>query len=91
MKTLGKKLNSLTLKAHFKAIALKDRAMHALKNEDGDTNFLSIIIILAIVLVLAITFIALKDKIVDLVEKAWKKFTEQFSGQDKGSFGEANV
>lgn len=87
MKTLGNKLNSLAWKAHFKALALKDRAKNALKNEDGDTNFLSIIIILAIVLVVAILFITLKDKIVDLVEKAWSDFSTKFSGQDQ-TFGD---
>ncbi len=83
MKTLENKLNSLAWKAHFKAIDLKERAKNALKNEDGDTNFLSIIIILAIVLVVAIVFIALKDEILDLVEKAWSDFSTKFTGQDQ--------
>lgn len=82
MKTLGNKLNSLAWKAHFKALDLKNRAKNVLKNEDGDTNFLSIIIVLAIVLVVAVVFIALKDEILDLVEDAWSKFSEKFSGQD---------
>ena len=88
MNILEKKFNELTLKAHFKAISLKDRAVRALKNEDGDTNFLSIIIILAIVLVVAVIFIALKDKIVKLVEDAWKAFAEKFTGQDKDFTGQ---
>ena len=83
MKTLGNKLNSLAWKAHFKALGLKEKAKNVLKNEDGDTNFLSIIIILAIVLVVAVIFIALKDEILQLVEDAWKSFSEKFTGQDK--------
>lgn len=83
MKTLEKKLDSLAWKAHFKAMDLKDRAVKTLKNEDGDTNFLSIIIILAIVLVVAIIFITLKDKIVKLIEDTWKDFSNKFTDQDK--------
>ena len=81
MKTLTNKLNSLGLKARFKAEAMADRAVSALKKEDGDTNFLSIIIILAIVLVVAVVFISLKDKIIGVVEKAWKGFEQKFNGQ----------
>ncbi len=82
MKTLEKKLNALAWKARFKAIAFRDWAQNVLTNEDGDTNFLSIIIILAIVLILAVVFIALKDEILDLVRGAWDKFSQAFSGQD---------
>ena len=87
MKTLENKLNSLAWKAHFKAMNLKDRAKNAFKNEDGDTNFLSIIIILAIVLIIAIVFIAFKDKVIVLVESAWNKFAGSFSSQDKAFNG----
>lgn len=83
MKTLESKLNSLAWKAHFKAIDLKERAKNLLKDENGDTNFLSIIIILAIVLVVAVVFIALKDKIIGVVESAWNKFASSFTGQDQ--------
>ena len=82
MKPLEEKLNAHAWKARFKAIAFRDWAQKALTNEDGDTNFLSIIIILAIVLVVAIIFIALKDEILDLVRGAWDKFSQAFSGQD---------
>ena len=82
MKTLEKKFNALAWKARLKAIAFRDWAQKALTNEDGDTNFLSIIIILAIVLVVAIIFIALKDEILALVRDAWDKFSQAFSGQD---------
>ena len=81
MRNLGKKLNDLAWKAHFKAEDMKAKAVNAIKNEDGDTNFLSIIIILAIVLVVAVVFISLKDQIIDLVEGAWNAFKAKFGGQ----------
>lgn len=46
----------------------KDIASFA-KEDDGDTNFLSIFIILGIVLALAVIFIGFKDRIVTFVEK----------------------
>lgn len=56
-----------------------------LRNEEGDTNFLSIIIILAIVLLLAIVFIAFKDKIVQLINDTWTDFVTSFGGQTTSS------
>lgn len=52
-----------------------------LYTEDGDTNFLSIIIILAIVLLLAIAFMAFKDQILETVNEAWKDFSKAFGTQ----------
>lgn len=46
-----------------------------LKSEKGDTNFISILIILGIVILVATTFIGFKDKIVDMVEKIVDGFT----------------
>ena len=46
-----------------------------LHDEKGDTNFLSIMIILGIVLVLAVLFFSFKDRIVGFVEEQWGKFT----------------
>lgn len=45
------------------------------EGEKGDTNFISIIIILGIVLLLVLTFNGFKDKIVGLVEDQVKSFT----------------
>ena len=87
MKALEKKFNSLVWKARFGAESLKDKAKNALKKEDGDTNFLSIIIILAIVLVVAIVFISLKDKIVKLIQTEWTDFSTKFSTSDTDPFG----
>lgn len=51
-----------------------------LKDESGDTNFISIIIILGIVIVLAGVFIAFREKIVEAVKNVVDGFGE-------GSFG----
>lgn len=42
--------------------------MDKMRSERGDTNFISIIIILGIVLLLAALFIGFKDKIVEMVQ-----------------------
>lgn len=47
----------------------------AVKNERGDTNFISILIILGIVIILAGLFIAFKDKIVEQVNSIIDGFT----------------
>lgn len=82
MSKLRNKYIRFMVAAQCKAMALQDKARKALKNEDGDTNFLSIIIILAIVLAVAIVFIALKDEIIEIVEGAWNSFAKEFGGQD---------
>ncbi len=91
MNKFEKKLNSLAWKARTKATISAHKVADAMKNEDGDTNFLSIIIILAIVLVVAVVFIALKDKIIKLVEDAWNKFADAFTGQDGNFDGKTPV
>ncbi len=53
-------LNSLALKARMVAISF-------FKKENGDTNFISILVVLAIVMVVAGTFIAFKDQIIGWV------------------------
>lgn len=45
------------------AIGLKNRADELLSREDGDTNFLSIIIVLVIVLGVAVVFIGFSNQI----------------------------
>ena len=52
-----------------------------LRDERGDTNFLSIIIILAIVIVLAGVFVAFKDKIIDAVSGVINNFSEKSLGK----------
>ena len=61
MKKLTNKVNSLLIKAKCKA----DMFLH---NEKGDTNFISILVILGIVLALAAVFLAFKDQVLEWVD-----------------------
>lgn len=63
-------MSKLTNKLYFKALAVKNNAIKFLKNEKGDTNFISIIIILAIVIALAVIF---KSKITTIFDNIWSK------------------
>lgn len=47
----------------------------AVKDERGDTNFISILIILGIVIIVASVFMAFKDQIVDQVQNIINGFT----------------
>lgn len=51
-----------------------------LMDEDGDTNFISIIIILGIVIVLAGIFVAFKDQIIDGVQDIINGFSAESLG-----------
>lgn len=81
MRNLREKLNSLAIGISVKAMNLKERTAEKLSEEDGDTNFLSIMIVLGIVLVVAAVFILFKDQILGAVEAAWKSFADVFSTQ----------
>lgn len=52
----------------------------SLRSERGDTNFISILIILGIVVVLAAAFIGFKDQIVGQVSGMITNFTSTFNG-----------
>lgn len=54
-------INSMLIKAYL-------IVMDKLRSERGDTNFISIIIILGIVLLVASLFIGFKDQIVGMVQ-----------------------
>lgn len=47
-------------------------------DEDGDTNFISILIILGIVVVLAGVFLVFKDQILEMVSGKVDTFTEAY-------------
>ena len=59
MKKLINKLNSLFVRG-------KVEGEHLLRNERGDTNFISIAIIMVVVIAVAVVFIAFKDEILGL-------------------------
>lgn len=81
MINLKKNLNSLIIGISAKAMELKEKTAEKLSEEDGDTNFLSIMIVLGIVLVVAALFIVFKDQIMGAVESAWNSFAEVFNNQ----------
>lgn len=65
-KKLNYKVNSALLSAELKT---RKAVSDIVKNERGDTNFISIAIILVIVLAVAIAFIAFKDKLMPKFEQ----------------------
>ena len=83
MEKIKNKISEFKVKARNKAIEAYVRGTEAMRNEDGDTNFISIVIILAIVLVVAGIFIGFKDEIVELAESAMNTFKGQFAGQKR--------
>ena len=74
MKKLMNKINSKLISAQIKAEA---NVQHFLSSERGDTNFISIAIIMVIVIAVAVVFIAFKDKLMaafnDAVDKLFSK------------------
>ena len=53
------------------------KAKSIVKEENGDTNFISIIIILAIVLLVAVAFMIFKDQIIGWFNGTTKTFYDQ--------------
>ena len=60
---------------------LKQRASSFISDENGDTNFLSIIVILGIAAVLGIAFIAFRNEIMETAETHMNNFLTSF-GED---------
>lgn len=56
-------------------IAAKVKISMAVQEERGDTNFISILVILGVVLLLATTFMGFKDRIVQNVSEIVNNFT----------------
>ena len=55
-----------------------------LASEEGDTNFISIIIILGIVIVLVGVFIVFKDRIIKVVDEIVSGFSKEGLGSSAG-------
>ena len=61
-------MNALANKIYFKGLELKAKLMELCKKEDGETNIIAIILILAIVIALAIIF---RNSLQSLFQKIW--------------------
>lgn len=61
-------MTALLNKIFFKGLELKAKAIDLVKNENGETNIIAIILILAIVIALAIIF---KSQLSSLFNKIW--------------------
>ena len=61
-------MTALLNKIFFKGLELKAKAIDMVKKEDGETNIIAIILILAIVIALAIIF---KSQLSSLFNKIW--------------------
>lgn len=73
MKLLNK-MDSLLIKAKYKVDSF-------LNDEKGDTNFISILVILGIVLALAAVFLAFKDQIIMWVDRNIGDFFSKNGGR----------
>ncbi len=60
----------------------KEQVKAFLRDESGDTNFISIIIILGIVIVLAGVFVAFRDKIVGIIKGVVDGFNKDSLGSE---------
>lgn len=58
---------------YLKCIEMKNRVSSYIREDRGDTNFISILILLIIVCVLAGVFVGFKDDIIMYATKSWKK------------------
>ena len=62
-------MSNFANKLYFKALAAKNAALKALKNEKGETNLVAIILILAVVIALVVIF---RGKIEEILDKIWR-------------------
>lgn len=73
-------MNNISTKAALFLLGVKSKfgkAKDIIKEENGDTNFISIIIILAIVLLVAVAFMIFKDQIIGWFNGTTKTFFDQ--------------
>lgn len=71
MNKLVRKMDAWMLKGQMKV-------KQFLSEERGDTNFISIAIILGVILTIAVVFIKLKGNIMSVTNKAVSDFTKEF-------------
>lgn len=73
-------MNNISTKAVLFLLGVKSKfgkAKDIIKEENGDTNFISIIIILAIVLLVAVAFMIFKDQIIGWFNGTTQTFFNQ--------------
>ncbi len=73
-------MNNISTKAALFLLGVKSKfgkAKDIIKEENGDTNFISIIIILAIVLLVAVAFMIFKDQIIGWFNGTTQTFFNQ--------------
>lgn len=80
-----KKFNEIALRAKTKmgvAIEMAKKEISSfIKNEDGDTNFISILVLLGIALALAGVFLAFKDQVLGWVDTNIGSFFSESGGR----------
>lgn len=74
-------MQKLKNKLHELEFKIYSGLYNLMKKEDGDTNFISIAIVLVIVLAVAIIFIGFKDEIMGVVEDKMEEFMNIFENQ----------
>lgn len=67
-------MSKIANKLLLKGLEAKIKLVDALKSERGDTNIISIIVILAIVIALAVIF---RKSIMDLFSQIWGSLTDE--------------
>lgn len=81
---MNRVLRNLMVKKEMAKIRLADFGKK-LMSEEGDTNFISIIIILGIVIILVGVFIVFKDRIIGTISDIINGFSKDSLGTDKDS------
>lgn len=72
-------MNGILEKLKQKNIELQVKVLKVLHDDRGDTNFISIAIVLAIVLSIVAVFIYFRNEILDKVTEEIQKFLENFN------------
>lgn len=74
MKSISEKMGNVREKMNLWILKGQMKCIDLLKQEDGDTNFISIAIVLVIVLAVAVVFIGFKNQVLSAVNKAISEF-----------------
>ena len=75
MKNVMRKMDAWLMRGQMR---VQNKVQELLDSEQGDTNFISIAIVLAIVIAVALVFMGLKDRIMGIAENAVKNLENNF-------------